>query len=250
MKWHGKWCFFTNSLQGELDSLSWIFFRFFFEGISDLTVLVSSTSPRSYGPHVAKMAGIPTPIVQRAIAISEEFEGQSKTRQLQKKRANGLGLTLQADAAFLIRSLITGLGTGTSAEKLNILQRIQSSFKGAQAIQGSVNLTEETWVSFKQPTIVYSRGKCTIHRCACFFFICLARENPYALDGILPYPCYASRKVVHLLFCFGAVQSTWFKPSGTNCHLVVMLWWWLSWCLQLPIFRTSMKAIFDVNENS
>ncbi|KAG0139481.1 hypothetical protein CROQUDRAFT_54664 [Cronartium quercuum f. sp. fusiforme G11] len=94
--------------------------------------LTPGVSPRSYGPHVAKMAGIPSLIVQRAIAISEEFEGQSKTRQLEKKQTNRLGLTLQADAAFLIRTVLRGRSADNLSEKLKTFKRIQLGIQREQ----------------------------------------------------------------------------------------------------------------------
>ncbi|MBW0479747.1 hypothetical protein O181_019462 [Austropuccinia psidii MF-1] len=68
--------------------------------------LASGTSPRSYGPHVAKMAGISSDIVQRAISISEEFERDSR------------------------KPVHNGMGDGIPArEKLKIIERIQRGIR-------------------------------------------------------------------------------------------------------------------------
>ena len=64
--------------------------------------LVEGVAAKSYGPHVAAMAGLPEQVVKKAIAVSAEFEAKAKQRE-QKMRANEtLPLTLQADAAFLV----------------------------------------------------------------------------------------------------------------------------------------------------
>ncbi|KAA1083414.1 DNA mismatch repair protein msh6 [Puccinia graminis f. sp. tritici] len=91
--------------------------------------LSSGVSPRSYGPHVAKMAGIPSKIVQRAISISEKFEKETKDRtELLTKQSNYrlLNLVLQADTAFLI-NLVKNGGFNQPAsvkENLNTIDRI------------------------------------------------------------------------------------------------------------------------------
>ncbi|PLW16065.1 hypothetical protein PCANC_15356 [Puccinia coronata f. sp. avenae] len=96
--------------------------------------LQSGVSPRSYGPHVAKMAGIPDAIVQRAIAVSEAFEQETKTRERSAKYSGQpLSLVLQADTAFLVRLATTGTFPNPAAtrENANTLQRI---FLGIQKL--------------------------------------------------------------------------------------------------------------------
>ncbi|KAH9462252.1 hypothetical protein MJO28_002962 [Puccinia striiformis f. sp. tritici] len=94
--------------------------------------LSSGVSPRSYGPHVAKMAGIPSKIVQRAIEISEKFENETKQRsekQSSKTTTNHHqinDLLLQADTAFLV-NLVKNNGfhdPDLVKENLNTLDRI------------------------------------------------------------------------------------------------------------------------------
>ncbi|OAV92014.1 hypothetical protein PTTG_03580 [Puccinia triticina 1-1 BBBD Race 1] len=94
--------------------------------------LASGVSPRSYGPHVAKMAGIPSKIVQRAISISEEFEKETKNRQLSTKQSDHrLNLVLQADTAFLINLVKKGgfADPASVKENLNTLDRILSGIQ-------------------------------------------------------------------------------------------------------------------------
>ncbi|GAA5881916.1 hypothetical protein JCM16303_003463 [Sporobolomyces ruberrimus] len=65
--------------------------------------LVDGAAPKSYGPHVASMAGLSETIVERAIAISKQFETTSKAREREQRANESLPLTAQADAAFLIK---------------------------------------------------------------------------------------------------------------------------------------------------
>lgn len=65
--------------------------------------LVNGSAPRSYGPHVASMAGLPEVVVRRAIDISRQFEATSKAREQAMRASESLSLTSQADAAFLAR---------------------------------------------------------------------------------------------------------------------------------------------------
>lgn len=46
------------------------------------------------------MAGVPKNIVERAIAVSKEFEDRTKAREASKKKSQALPLDLQADAAY------------------------------------------------------------------------------------------------------------------------------------------------------
>ncbi|GAA5943171.1 uncharacterized protein JCM15063_005224 [Sporobolomyces koalae] len=87
--------------------------------------LINGAAPRSYGPHVASMAGLSQTIVERAIAISHQFEVTSKARETQQRANESLPLTAQADAAFLIKLARAGFdGTRMKeAEKLQQLRR-------------------------------------------------------------------------------------------------------------------------------
>jgi DNA mismatch repair protein MSH6 len=58
------------------------------------------SSPKSYGPHVASMAGVPRDIVERAISVSQKFEERTVTYEASRKKDQALPLDLQADAAF------------------------------------------------------------------------------------------------------------------------------------------------------
>ncbi|GAA99438.1 uncharacterized protein L969DRAFT_93899 [Mixia osmundae IAM 14324] len=65
--------------------------------------LVDGATTKSYGPNVAKMAGIPSDLVERAIAISSQFEVQTKQREASKRKSEDLPLTLQTDTSYLVK---------------------------------------------------------------------------------------------------------------------------------------------------
>ncbi|GAA6001069.1 mismatch repair ATPase MSH6 [Rhodotorula paludigena] len=65
--------------------------------------LIDGSAPKSYGPHVASMAGLSSAIVERAIAISKQFEETSRARELAMRANESLPLPQQADAAFLLK---------------------------------------------------------------------------------------------------------------------------------------------------
>lgn len=56
-------------------------------------------------------------IVERAIAISKQFETTSKAREQQQRANESLPLTAQADAAFLIKLAELKLSGGIDSEK-------------------------------------------------------------------------------------------------------------------------------------
>lgn len=102
--------------------------------------LTTGVSPKSYGPHVAKMGGIPNEIVKRAISISEEFEVKSKSKQIEQKKINKLSLTLQADVSYLIRILKNSSLNDDEkkkeslGERLQVLNRIKLGFQKERGI--------------------------------------------------------------------------------------------------------------------
>ncbi|GAA5968892.1 hypothetical protein JCM11641_000769 [Rhodosporidiobolus odoratus] len=65
--------------------------------------LVDGSAPKSYGPHVASMAGLSETIVERAIGISKQFEESSRARERAMRANETLPFTAQADAAFLLK---------------------------------------------------------------------------------------------------------------------------------------------------
>ncbi|GAA5834783.1 hypothetical protein JCM11251_003661 [Rhodosporidiobolus azoricus] len=65
--------------------------------------LIDGSAPKSYGPHVASMAGLSEAIVERAIGISKQFEETSRARERAMRANETLPLTAQADAAFLLK---------------------------------------------------------------------------------------------------------------------------------------------------
>lgn len=110
---------------------------------------IDGSSPKSYGPHVAAMAGLSEcvkrrslsvrtslmstarSIVERAIAISKQFEETSRARELAMRANETLPLTAQADAAFLIKlaklKLADGKYTGDKKQLLRTLDVVRKA---------------------------------------------------------------------------------------------------------------------------
>ncbi|GEM07599.1 DNA mismatch repair protein MSH6 [Rhodotorula toruloides] len=102
--------------------------------------LIDGSSPKSYGPHVAAMAGLSESIVERAIAISKQFEETSRARELAMRANETLPLTAQADAAFLIKlaklELADGKYTGDNKQLLRtfaIVRKAVGAIKESRA---------------------------------------------------------------------------------------------------------------------
>ncbi|GAA5904211.1 mismatch repair ATPase MSH6 [Sporobolomyces salmoneus] len=94
--------------------------------------LVDGAAPKSYGPHVASMAGLSDTIVERAIAISKQFETTSKARERQQRANESLPLTSQADAAFLMQLAelkVSGFEEGIESRKRSQLRRTLAIMK-------------------------------------------------------------------------------------------------------------------------
>ncbi|GAA5880264.1 hypothetical protein JCM1840_003414 [Sporobolomyces johnsonii] len=91
--------------------------------------LVDGSAPKSYGPHVASMAGLSETIVERAIDISKQFETTSKARERAMRANESLPLTAQADAAFLIKLAKLNLDQydGDKAQLLRTLATIKKT---------------------------------------------------------------------------------------------------------------------------
>lgn len=64
--------------------------------------LVSGATEKSYGPHVARLAGVPDKIVSRALDLSAKFEKDTCARQLATRRDEVLlPLSFQHDLVYL-----------------------------------------------------------------------------------------------------------------------------------------------------
>ena len=103
--------------------------------------LVRGSAPKSYGPHVASMAGLPDVVVKRAIAISRQFEATSRARERAMRASETLALTSQADAAFLARlggmSLEDIKGVGDPRQLARTLRTMRGAFlRGREAKRG------------------------------------------------------------------------------------------------------------------
>ncbi|GAA5880636.1 hypothetical protein JCM3774_000560 [Rhodotorula dairenensis] len=101
--------------------------------------LVDGSAPKSYGPHVASMAGLSEEIVERAIGISKQFEESSRARELSMRANETLPLTAQADAAFLLKlarlKLAGGEYSGDKAQLLRTLRTMRTGFSNLHAAQ-------------------------------------------------------------------------------------------------------------------
>lgn len=87
----------------------------------------------SFGTHVANLAGVPLPVVERADVVSKQFAQQFKERLEDKRNrsaASRLPLPLQADFAYLV-----GLATGKielpadSVRRHEVLAGIKATMK-------------------------------------------------------------------------------------------------------------------------
>ncbi|KAG6882914.1 hypothetical protein C0992_010289, partial [Termitomyces sp. T32_za158] len=71
--------------------------------------LIEGAATSSFGTHVANIAGVPLPVVERADVVSKNFARQFKER-MQVKQTKNMGrlpIEAQADFAFLYKA---GLG--------------------------------------------------------------------------------------------------------------------------------------------
>lgn len=92
------------------------------------------TASRSFGPHVAKLAGVPLHIVERAIGISEDFEQAASARQKRLRSNERLSLCLQADAAWLInKAKNVSAGEATTRDRLLIFNGMRRHVRHGQS---------------------------------------------------------------------------------------------------------------------
>ena len=108
--------------------------------ISQLTFLyklIDGAAKSSFGSHVAKLAGVPDSVVERADVVSAEFAKQFKERlQLKKKESasSRVPLVAQADFVFLLK-----MASGKSqipddpALRKEVFARFKSILKAHQA---------------------------------------------------------------------------------------------------------------------
>ncbi|TKA55262.1 hypothetical protein B0A53_02232 [Rhodotorula sp. CCFEE 5036] len=108
--------------------------------------LVDGSAPKSYGPHVASMAGLSEAIVERAIGISKQFEESSRARELAMRANETLPLTAQADAAFLLKlarlKLAGGEYSGDKAQLLRTLRTMRAGFSNLHELQPQAVVAE------------------------------------------------------------------------------------------------------------
>jgi DNA mismatch repair protein MSH6 len=89
--------------------------------------LVDGIASSSLGTHVASLAGVPLPVVQRAEVISDDFAKQFKNRIENKQKSSSsarLSLDAQADFAYLF-----GVAMGR-------IEMPQDPVKSKQILQG------------------------------------------------------------------------------------------------------------------
>lgn len=95
-------------------------------------IAIRSTASRSFGPHVAKMAGVPTSIVERAIGVSADFEKTVRARQQLMRSDERLSLALQADAAWLMRKAREGFEARPATDLLLTLYGMRRHVQASQ----------------------------------------------------------------------------------------------------------------------
>ena len=104
--------------------------------------IVPGAADKSYGIHVARLAGVPRPVNERAKEILAQLEdkhldrqGRPKIARKKKKQAGGLQLTLfgPADHPILDRIRALDLGETTPVAALNLMQAWQQELTREQA---------------------------------------------------------------------------------------------------------------------
>nr|GAT55477.1 DNA mismatch repair protein 6 [Mycena chlorophos] len=92
--------------------------------------LVEGVATSSFGTHVANLAGVPMPVVERADLISKNFAAQFKAKMDERKEAvsGRLSLAAQADFAYLV-GLVSGKITmpADEARKRLVLARLKQT---------------------------------------------------------------------------------------------------------------------------
>ncbi|BGP39629.1 DNA mismatch repair protein msh6 [Rhodotorula kratochvilovae] len=100
--------------------------------------LIDGSAPKSYGPHVASMAGLSSEIVERAITISKQFEETSRARELAMRANESLPLAQQADAAFLLKlARLSVADVEPDGEGAQLLRTLATIRKGVEAIRAA-----------------------------------------------------------------------------------------------------------------
>ncbi|BGP15722.1 DNA mismatch repair protein msh6 [Rhodosporidiobolus nylandii] len=98
--------------------------------------LVDGSAPKSYGPHVASMAGLSETIVERAIGISKQFEETSRAKERAMRANETLPLTAQADAAFLLKlAQLSVAGEKVGGNKAQLLRTLDTMRRAVIAHQ-------------------------------------------------------------------------------------------------------------------
>ncbi|GAA5849819.1 hypothetical protein JCM8547_000574 [Rhodosporidiobolus lusitaniae] len=99
--------------------------------------LIDGSAPKSYGPHVASMAGLSEAIVERAIGISKQFEETSRARERAMRANETLPLTAQADAAFLLKLAQLKIDGGKyDGDKAQLRRTLKTMRRAVEAMKG------------------------------------------------------------------------------------------------------------------
>ncbi|GAA6051780.1 hypothetical protein JCM3770_004968 [Rhodotorula araucariae] len=100
--------------------------------------LIDGSAPKSYGPHVASMAGLSSEIVERAITISKQFEETSRARELAMRANESLPLAQQADAAFLLKLARLSVDDAKpNPADAQLLRTLATMRKGIEAVRAA-----------------------------------------------------------------------------------------------------------------
>lgn len=98
--------------------------------------LIDGVAESSHGTHVAKMAGVPPVVLERADQVSSEFFDMFR-KKLEGRRRSTLPLVAQADFAWLFK-LVQGLELGTASGPGVGLIRTEGGQKASVAEQVDV----------------------------------------------------------------------------------------------------------------
>jgi DNA mismatch repair protein MSH6 len=99
------------------------------QGVVFLYKLITGHAESSHGTHVAKLAGVPQKVIERADEVSAQFF-EAFQHKLTSRRQSSLALTAQADFAWLLK-LASGKAAETTAtitEQLDIVRRAAACY--------------------------------------------------------------------------------------------------------------------------
>lgn len=91
--------------------------------------LIKGHAESSHGTHVAKLAGVPQPVISRADEVSAQFFDAFKDK-IESRRQSAMSLLAQADFAWLVKLATTGVEetTASVAQQLEVVRRAAAKY--------------------------------------------------------------------------------------------------------------------------